>query len=158
MLLVSCCFNSLFQNFARISPEFHQKLSEFTGISADVCQNVELKRLKKEDNHNLAFPHCPATARAASAHARPRCGPSRRLDSARQPLSIISSDNNPTHKSYAYRHRILRTQKSNAKSNTTIQHDFPPEPCAEARFTEARSASGPGSFVMCVYCVFCAWL
>ena len=44
-------FNTLFQHLA----------GNFTGISPQFCQNIELEHLKKEDNHNSAFPHHLAT-------------------------------------------------------------------------------------------------
>ena len=37
-----------------ISPEFHQNV---TGISPELRQKIELEHLKKEDDHNSAFPH-----------------------------------------------------------------------------------------------------
>ena len=59
------CFNTPFQNFTRISPEFHQKFiicsqHMFTIITRSLpecCKNIELENLKKGDNHNSAFPH-----------------------------------------------------------------------------------------------------
>ena len=62
VFVVFLLFDSLFQNFARSSPEIHQSSSEFTRIrwnftriSPDCCQNIELEHLKKGDNHNSAF-------------------------------------------------------------------------------------------------------
>ena len=56
LLWASCCLATLCQMFTGISPEFHQNSPDFTGISPEIYQNIELERLKKEDNLNSAFP------------------------------------------------------------------------------------------------------
>ena len=56
-LWVSCRFNALFQNLARISSEPRQKSNEFVRNYLDFCRNIELEHLTKGDNHNSAFPH-----------------------------------------------------------------------------------------------------
>ena len=52
-LWVSCCFT----RSSRISPKFCQNFTGITRVSPELCQNIELEHLKKEDNHNSAFPH-----------------------------------------------------------------------------------------------------
>ena len=47
-------------NSAEMSPELHQK---FTGLSPEFRQNIELEHLKKEDNHNSAFPQAGRPAK-----------------------------------------------------------------------------------------------
>ena len=67
--LCFCCgvfllFSTLHRNFTGItqnSPEFHPK---FTGISQDVCQNIESEQLKKGYSHNSGL---PTAAHAAGA-------------------------------------------------------------------------------------------
>ena len=44
--------------FIGISPEFTGFPQNFTRISPDFPQNIELEHLKKGDNHHSAFPHC----------------------------------------------------------------------------------------------------
>ena len=63
-------FIGFHRNVTRIrrnSPEFTGIHRDFIGISSEFRQNIDLEHIKKEHNHNSAFPHRGAAARIARA-------------------------------------------------------------------------------------------